>query len=291
MSSIFSVPNTSLVLRCTTSLIHNPQVGSIQFTIFLQTDVQFAALVNGMASHIDDHDDTQLETNVHLAGPVTSAPFAFTEWKVPVSRPEFVTTFVTGVEVKCLSAYLDHYVVGWHITTDSVGVAVGETAKPRRPNDAADHWGRTDTHMKRFKLTYILMTTSTDNNTFAEPGDSPFRDYLTSSTSRQWPHPIPNIYFNVAKSLGFHVMTFNSSQGATNSSNSISFLRWNNRNSTIRMQTFGILPLGLFQRRIIHLSYKILNARISLGVISEVSILNQGQAILTLMIDAPTKKP
>lgn len=79
MSSIFSVPNTSLVLRCTTSLIHNPQVGSIQFTIFLQTDVQFAVLVNGIASHIEDDDDTQLETIVQLTEPVASALFALRE--------------------------------------------------------------------------------------------------------------------------------------------------------------------------------------------------------------------
>ncbi|PNS21160.1 hypothetical protein CAC42_3498 [Sphaceloma murrayae] len=92
-------------------------------------DAQIAALVNGIASHVDDYDDTHLETIIHPAGPVASALLAVAEWKAPVSGEEFVTAFVAGVEAECklgLAVYPEHYNVGWHITstTGSIGAAV-----------------------------------------------------------------------------------------------------------------------------------------------------------------------
>ncbi|KAH9228214.1 hypothetical protein K456DRAFT_1846893 [Colletotrichum gloeosporioides 23] len=92
-------------------------------------DAQTAALINGIASHVDDYDDTHLETIIHPAGPVASALFAVAEWKAPVSGQDFVTAFVAGVEAECklgLSVYPEHYNVGWHITstTGSIGAAV-----------------------------------------------------------------------------------------------------------------------------------------------------------------------
>src|SRR3569833_3221881 len=41
-----------------------------------QTDAQIAALVYGIASHIEDYDDTQLDTIIPPAGPVASALLA-----------------------------------------------------------------------------------------------------------------------------------------------------------------------------------------------------------------------
>uniref|UniRef100_L2FR09 MmgE/PrpD family protein n=1 Tax=Colletotrichum fructicola (strain Nara gc5) TaxID=1213859 RepID=L2FR09_COLFN len=92
-------------------------------------DAQTAALINGIASHVDDYDDTHLETIIHPAGPVASALFAVAEWKAPVSGQDFITAFVAGVEAECklgLSVYPEHYNVGWHITstTGSIGAAV-----------------------------------------------------------------------------------------------------------------------------------------------------------------------
>ncbi|KAF9460749.1 hypothetical protein BDZ94DRAFT_1265424 [Collybia nuda] len=122
----------------TTQLFGGPATSSIfgAANSSLQTDAQIAALVNGIASHIDDYDDTHLETIIHPAGPVASALFAVTEWKAPISGPDFLTAFVAGVEAECklgLSVYPQHYDVGWHITstTGSVGaaVAVGKLLK------------------------------------------------------------------------------------------------------------------------------------------------------------------
>ncbi|MCJ1442128.1 MAG: hypothetical protein MMC23_002621 [Stictis urceolatum] len=92
-------------------------------------DAQTAALINGIASHVDDYDDTHLETIIHPAGPVASALFAVAEWQAPVCGQDFLTAFVAGVEAELklgLSVYPEHYDVGWHITstTGSVGAAV-----------------------------------------------------------------------------------------------------------------------------------------------------------------------
>lgn len=96
-------------------------------------DAQIAALVNGIASHVDDYDDTHLETIIHPAGPIASALFAVAEWQAPVTGEDFLTAFVAGVEAECklgLAVSPEHYNVGWHITstTGSVGasVAVGK---------------------------------------------------------------------------------------------------------------------------------------------------------------------
>jgi 2-methylcitrate dehydratase PrpD len=93
-------------------------------------DAQVAALVNGIASHVDDYDDTHLDTIIHPAGPVASALFAIAEAYGPVHGNDFVTAFVAGVEAECklgLSVWPEHYDVGWHITstTGSIGAAVG----------------------------------------------------------------------------------------------------------------------------------------------------------------------
>ncbi len=92
-------------------------------------DAQVAALVNGIASHVDDYDDTHLETVIHPAGVVASALLAVTEWQGSVSGQDFLTAFVAGVEAECklgLSVSPEHYDVGWHITstTGAIGAAV-----------------------------------------------------------------------------------------------------------------------------------------------------------------------
>ncbi|KAI0011854.1 hypothetical protein F4779DRAFT_571525 [Xylariaceae sp. FL0662B] len=92
-------------------------------------DAQVAAFVNGIASHVDDYDDTHLETLTHPTGVVASALLAVAEWQAPVSGQDFLTAFVAGVEAECklgLSVWPEHYDVGWHITstTGSIGAAV-----------------------------------------------------------------------------------------------------------------------------------------------------------------------
>ncbi|OTB00439.1 hypothetical protein M426DRAFT_324304 [Hypoxylon sp. CI-4A] len=101
-------------------------------------DAQVAALVNGIASHVDDYDDTHLATVIHPTGVVASALFAITEARsqvqgerpaIVVSGSEFLTAFVAGIEAELKlgrSVFPEHYDRGWHITstTGSIGAAV-----------------------------------------------------------------------------------------------------------------------------------------------------------------------
>ncbi|XP_014553571.1 hypothetical protein COCVIDRAFT_40423 [Bipolaris victoriae FI3] len=63
-------------------------------------DAQTAALINGIASHVDDYDDTHLETIIYPAGPVASALLAVAEAHGPVTGHDFITAFVAGVEAE-----------------------------------------------------------------------------------------------------------------------------------------------------------------------------------------------
>lgn len=83
-----------------------------------RTDILNAALVNGIASHVFDFDDTHPVSLVHPSGPVASAVLALGQW-CGTSGRDLLNAFVTGVEVECrvANAVLPaHYDVGWHIT-------------------------------------------------------------------------------------------------------------------------------------------------------------------------------
>ena len=83
-----------------------------------RVDLLHAALLNGIASHVYDYDDTHLKTVIHPAGPVVSAILALAEYR-PVSGRDFLNAMVQGIEVECRignAVYPDHYDRGWHIT-------------------------------------------------------------------------------------------------------------------------------------------------------------------------------
>jgi aconitate decarboxylase len=93
-------------------------------------DAQHAALLNGIASHVHDYDDTHLATIIHPTGPVASALLAYAEYQGNVSGEEVLLALVAGIEASCklgLAVWPEHYDIGWHITstTGSIGAAVG----------------------------------------------------------------------------------------------------------------------------------------------------------------------
>ena len=95
-----------------------------------KADLQHAALLNGIASHVHDYDDTHLATIIHPTGPVASALIAYAEYKGDVSGSDLLCALVAGIEASCkigLAVWPEHYDIGWHITssTGSVGAAVG----------------------------------------------------------------------------------------------------------------------------------------------------------------------
>jgi len=92
-----------------------------------RVDMGSAALVNGIASHTFDFDDTHLKTIIHPAGPVASAVLALAE-HTGASGRQVVDAVVVGIDVACRvgnAIYPDHYDRGWHITgsTGMLGAA------------------------------------------------------------------------------------------------------------------------------------------------------------------------
>ena len=94
-----------------------------------RVDMASASLVNGIASHTFDFDDTHLKTVIHPAGPVASALLALAE-VTGASGRAVIDALVLGIDVSCRLGnlmYPDHYDRGWHITgsTGSIGAAAG----------------------------------------------------------------------------------------------------------------------------------------------------------------------
>jgi len=92
-----------------------------------RVDFASAALLNGIASHTFDYDDTHLRTIIHPAGPVASAALALGE-HLAVPGRQLVDAVVLGIDVACRvgnAVYPDHYDRGWHITgsTGMLGAA------------------------------------------------------------------------------------------------------------------------------------------------------------------------
>lgn len=85
-------------------------------------DIQNAALINGISSHVLDFDDTHVKA-IHPSAPVWPALLALAEWK-NISGADLVHAYILGVEAECrigLSVVPEHYDIGWHIT-GTVGV-------------------------------------------------------------------------------------------------------------------------------------------------------------------------
>jgi 2-methylcitrate dehydratase PrpD len=92
-----------------------------------RVDIASAALVNGIASHTFDFDDTHLKTIIHPGSPVASAAFALAEHAGKNGR-QLLDAVILGADVACRignAIYPAHYDRGWHITgsTGMLGAA------------------------------------------------------------------------------------------------------------------------------------------------------------------------
>jgi 2-methylcitrate dehydratase PrpD len=84
-----------------------------------KTSILNAALLNGMASHVLDYDDTSIEFQGHPSVTLFPGLLALSEWKGNNGR-EFLTAYVLGFEIGCrvaLGATFYHYAAGWHPTS------------------------------------------------------------------------------------------------------------------------------------------------------------------------------
>ena len=91
-------------------------------------DRHHAALATGIAAHLDDFDDTHLETVIHPGAACLASGFPLGV-EVGASGPAFLTAFALGIETqlrigKAMSPA--HYDEGWHITgtVGAIGAAV-----------------------------------------------------------------------------------------------------------------------------------------------------------------------
>lgn len=79
---------------------------------------QAAALVTGMAMHVEDFDDTHLRTVIHPGAPVVAAALAVAE-QTGASGRDLLTAITAGVEVACRVGNAlgpGHFDRGWHLT-------------------------------------------------------------------------------------------------------------------------------------------------------------------------------
>jgi 2-methylcitrate dehydratase PrpD len=118
-------PTVEVALAAVMELAPAPQATLLGRTE--RVDIASAAMLNGIASHTFDFDDTHLKTIIHPAGPVASAALALAE-HIGAGGRQLVDAVVLGVDVACRvgnAIYPDHYDRGWHITgsTGMLGAA------------------------------------------------------------------------------------------------------------------------------------------------------------------------
>ncbi len=99
---------TGLGLTGSTSLLGRPE----------RLAVAWAPLVNGLAMHVEDFDDTHLRTVLHPGAPVVPAALAVAELR-GLSGQDVLTAVVVGVEVASRVGNglgTPHFDRGWHVT-------------------------------------------------------------------------------------------------------------------------------------------------------------------------------
>lgn len=81
-------------------------------------DPFYAALINGISSHVFEYDDTLPKNYIHPSPPVASVLFAYASAN-PVHGRDFIHAFLLGFETEARignAVYPAHYDAGWHIT-------------------------------------------------------------------------------------------------------------------------------------------------------------------------------
>ena len=91
-----------------------------------------AALVNGIAGHVFDFDDTHIPTILHPSTPLYAAGLAVAEWRGRSGR-ELLAAHALGYEFSArvsLALYPEHNDIGWHMT-GTIGTLAAAAASSR----------------------------------------------------------------------------------------------------------------------------------------------------------------
>ncbi len=105
-----------------------------------RTDALYAALANGFAGHVDDYDDTHLQTVIHPAAAIAATLLALAPTAKPTGAAA-MRAFILGCEVQLrlgVAISPEHYDEGWHITgtCGTIGAAVCAAALLGADEDA-----------------------------------------------------------------------------------------------------------------------------------------------------------
>lgn len=110
-------PAVDTALRALTPYFGKPTTAVLARTE--RMDPFYAALINGISSHVFEYDDTMPKNYIHPTPPVASAVFAHAGAH-RVSGRDFVHAFLLGFETEARvgnAVYPAHYEAGWHITS------------------------------------------------------------------------------------------------------------------------------------------------------------------------------
>jgi 2-methylcitrate dehydratase PrpD len=110
-------PAVETALRALTPYFGKPTTGLLARTE--RMDPFYAALINGISSHVFEYDDTMPKNYIHPTPPVASALFAYASTN-RVNGRDFVHAFLLGFETEARvgnAVYPAHYEAGWHITS------------------------------------------------------------------------------------------------------------------------------------------------------------------------------
>src|SRR5918992_2499046 len=135
----------AIVRRYASRASCTPEV--VMFGTGQRSTAEMAALVNGLAMHAMDYDDTQLSTNpqsvygllTHPTTPVLGATSAVAEL-IGASGQDLLTAYVAGVEVACRTSDASnprHYQKGFHSTGTfgAIGAVAGAGKLLRLTNE------------------------------------------------------------------------------------------------------------------------------------------------------------
>jgi len=187
------------------------------------TDRYTSALVNGIAAHVDDFDDTHLQTVIHPCAPVISSVIPLLTERT-YDGPEFLLAVAVGCEVTLrlgMSVSPQHYDEGWHITSTcgAIGAAVAcSKLLSVPPNVLSAGMSEAGRHVSGLQASFGSMTKSLHAGVAAQNGlfstelavaglcHEPFSTTRSGSFMAVWGSKFDPSYLNFSTSAAWELL-------------------------------------------------------------------------------------